>query len=328
MTAIRKVTLQITHCQFVTNLTTDYTFSIDRFGLNLNCSGSDISSIDLSHNTALTFLNIRDNKLSAIDLAPLTKMRSLYIDGNQLASVDVSKLTAMTTFWCNGNQLESLDISQNVALTTLVCHSNALKTLDVSKNTKLTTINAHDNQLNSIDLTQNTRVSSLDLSNNGRVVAADKSTDANGNSVYYIPTADIEARISDGFKMSNVVDGSWTGAKIANIDGAEALVLDADTVTYQYSTGYTGTRDAVKTAKFYFTYGKVVSGIDQATSSQACKVYAGRGCIYVDCPSAFSVSVLDFAGREIYRGADGTIAVHPGAYIVKAGSYVSKVMVY
>ena len=36
MTAIRKVVLQITHCQCIIDLSTDYSSSIDRFGLKRN----------------------------------------------------------------------------------------------------------------------------------------------------------------------------------------------------------------------------------------------------------------------------------------------------
>ena len=36
MTAIRKVVLQIAHCQCIIDLSTDYSSSIDRFGLKMN----------------------------------------------------------------------------------------------------------------------------------------------------------------------------------------------------------------------------------------------------------------------------------------------------
>ncbi len=282
----------------------------------------------MSNNTSLSFINARNNKFTSLDFTPLTKLRSLYIDGNDFTSVDVSKQTLMTTFWCNDNKITSLDLSANTALSTLVCYGNALSTLDVSKNVKLTKIDAHDNGLNSIDLTANTKVTSLNLSDNGRLVQVDTYTDNGGNTVYYIPTSDIEARVGDGFAKASVVADSWTGAQISTVNGVEALVFEADTATYNYTTGYTGTRDAVKTATFYLTYNKVISGVDEISSADDFVAYGAKGCINVASAGDVKVDVYDLRGVKVYAGSDSSISVPAGIYLVKAARRVAKVVVY
>ncbi len=191
---------------------------------------------------------------------------------------------------------------------------------------KLTKIDAHDNGLNSIDLAANTKVTNLNLSGNGRRVQVDNYTDNGGNTVYYIPTSDLEARVGDGFAKASVVADSWTGAQISTVNGVEALVFEADTATYNYTTGYTGTRDAVKTATFYLTYNKVISGVDEISGTDGFAAYGAKGCINV--AGDVNVDVYDLRGVKVYAGTDRSISVPAGIYLVKAARRVAKVVVY
>jgi Leucine-rich repeat (LRR) protein len=107
------------------------THSITIIGTNiirLECSGlrNQLSSLDVSKNAELTYLDCHFN---------------------QLTSLDVSKNTALTYLACYFNQLKSLDVSKNTALTNLNCGSNKLTDLDVSSNTALTTLNCAGNRL-------------------------------------------------------------------------------------------------------------------------------------------------------------------------------------
>ena len=104
-----------------------------------------LTSLDVSKNTALTYLRCSGNQLTKLDVSKNTALTTLYCPNNQLTSLDVSKNTELTTLWCQDNQLTDLDVSKNMTLTSLNCSSNQLTSLDVSKNTALTRLYCYSN---------------------------------------------------------------------------------------------------------------------------------------------------------------------------------------
>ena len=140
----------------------EYFFALNR----LECYGNQLTSLDVSKNTALTFLSCGSNQLTSLDVSKNTALTSLSCYSNQLTSLDVSKNTALTSLGCQSNQLTSLDVSKNTALTSLGCQSNQLTSLDVSKNTALIYLYCYSNQLTSLDVSKNTALTSLECYSN------------------------------------------------------------------------------------------------------------------------------------------------------------------
>ena len=132
----------------------------------LNCNGNQLTSLDVSTNTALTDLICYSNQLTSLDVSTNTALTSLRCDINQLTSLDVSINTALTTLECQLNQLTSLDVSTNTALTSLTCNNNQLTSLDVAANTALTNLNCATNQLTSLDVATNTALTNLNCATN------------------------------------------------------------------------------------------------------------------------------------------------------------------
>lgn len=142
----------------------------------LDCWGNQLTSLDVSHNTALTYLSCYSNQLTSLDVSGCTALTVLLCVSNQLTSLDVSNNTALTDLRCEYNQLTSLDVSGCTALTSLNCESNQLTSLDVSGCTALDRLGCSSNQLTSLDVTHNTalylivcssnQLTSLDVSNN------------------------------------------------------------------------------------------------------------------------------------------------------------------
>ena len=128
---------------------------------NLNCSWNELTSLDVSKNTALTELVCDYNQLTALDVSKNTALTHLECNNNQLTSLDVSKNTALTYLYCYNNQLTSLDVSKNTALTKLLCRDNQLTSLDISKNTALTDLDCYSNRLTSLDVSKNTALTYL-----------------------------------------------------------------------------------------------------------------------------------------------------------------------
>ena len=112
----------------------------------LYCLSNQLTSLDVSANTALTELWCGSNQLTSLDVSANTALTFLYCDFNQLTSLDVSANTALTELNCQDNhQLTTLDVSGCTALTFLCCVSNQLTTLDVSGCTALTQLGCQDN---------------------------------------------------------------------------------------------------------------------------------------------------------------------------------------
>ena len=178
---------------------TDLT-GIEAFGLldSLDCRHNQLSGLNLSSNTVLTYLDCSFNHLAALDVSACTSITTLncshnyeitsldvsanslltyldcssgYLTGGgwfpgQLTSLDLSSNAALTYLNCHGNQLTSIDLFFNTVLTYLDCSNNLLAALNVSACTSLTTFNCYLNQLVGIDVSSNTALEYLDCNNN------------------------------------------------------------------------------------------------------------------------------------------------------------------
>lgn len=147
---------------------------------SLYCGKNQLTSLNLSKNTALKTLDCQNNQLISLNLSNNTALESLDCHSNRLASLDVSNNTALKNLECNSNKLTSLDVSNNTALISLNCQFNQLTSLDVSNNTSLASLDFLQNQLTSLDVSNNTeliwlncswnKLTSLDVSNNTALI--------------------------------------------------------------------------------------------------------------------------------------------------------------
>ena len=118
----------------------------------LYCFGNQLTSLDVSNNTALTDLRCFGNQLTSLDVSGATALEILGCSSNQLTSLDVSNNNALTILGCGNNQLTSLGVSNNTALTDLICENNQLKSLDLSGANSLNILFCENNQLTSLDV--------------------------------------------------------------------------------------------------------------------------------------------------------------------------------
>ena len=130
----------------------------------LYCYNNQLTTLDVSHNTALTYLDCSNNQLTTLDVSHNIDLRNLHCSNNQLTTLDVSKNTDLKYLSCSNNQLTTLDVSKNTALTDLSCSNNQLTTLDVSHNTALTYLVCYNNQLTTLDVSHNTALTDLSCS--------------------------------------------------------------------------------------------------------------------------------------------------------------------
>ncbi|MDC1025158.1 leucine-rich repeat domain-containing protein [Flavobacteriales bacterium] len=158
------VALKKLHCQYnqLTSLDLSYNTSLTF----LNCYGNQITSLDLSNNTDLALLNCNNNLLTSLDLSNNSELFYLACIGNKLTSLDVSNNTALTFLTCRFTELTSLDVSNNTALTELQCGMNQITSLDVSNNTALTRLGCEANQITSLDVSNNTALTRVNCQYN------------------------------------------------------------------------------------------------------------------------------------------------------------------
>lgn len=150
------------------------------------CQNNNLTSIDISANTDLTYLNCYNNDLTSLDVSSNILLEELNCSVNQLNTLNVS-VNPLISLNCTSNQLTSLNVSSNNELEVLTCSSNMLTTLylppgstlkhvdcsdnqftslNLSSNPALLDLNCEDNQLTNLNLSANTALFSLTCENN------------------------------------------------------------------------------------------------------------------------------------------------------------------
>ncbi|UMB53140.1 gliding motility-associated C-terminal domain-containing protein [Lutibacter sp. A64] len=194
---------------------------------NLSCYGNNLTSLDISNNTALTRLSVFENNLTSLDVSNNTALTSLAVYKNNLTSLDVSNNTALTFLSLYLNELSSLDVTKNTALTTLnVGENSGLSTLDVTKNTALTYLSCYGNSLTSIDLSKNTDLTLLDLSENSLTnIDLSKNTALTELNIHHNSLTNLDLSENTALKFLIIHHNSLTNidlSKITNLDGFDA----------------------------------------------------------------------------------------------------------
>ena len=154
--------LKLRGCSNLTSIDLSKNTALDSLEI-VNCR---LTSLDLTKNTALTYLDCSNNQLTSLDLSNNTALSILNCASNQLTSLDVSKIVALTSLDCSNNQLTSLNLSNAVALTSIICSGNHLTCLDLSSNAALTRLDCSNNQLTSLDLPNSSELISINCTTN------------------------------------------------------------------------------------------------------------------------------------------------------------------
>jgi len=119
---------------------------------SLNCSGNQLSSLDVSGIQSLSVLECSANELDSLDLSLNHVLIELYCRDNFLTELDLTNNPDLTKLYCVNNQLSSLDVSNNVALIELECGNNKLTSLELSANPTLRLLACRNNLLSSLDI--------------------------------------------------------------------------------------------------------------------------------------------------------------------------------
>lgn len=135
--------------------------------VELNCENNNISNLNVTGNVDLESLNCNNNNLSNIDVSSNTKLTSLSVVFNNLSSLEVSMLVDLELLFCAQNQLNEISVENNTKLRTLSCNSNAISQLNLYSNPNLKTVLCSENQISALDLSLNPLIDFLSVGTNG-----------------------------------------------------------------------------------------------------------------------------------------------------------------
>lgn len=103
----------------------------------LNCSGHNITELNLSNNTKLVDINCSGNLLTTLNLSNQEKLVTLSCSDTTLTNLDISSCSELEYLYCSYTKLSELDLSNKRSLKVLeICYS-LLQRLDVSQNKEL-----------------------------------------------------------------------------------------------------------------------------------------------------------------------------------------------
>ena len=145
---------------------TEMTIYGDITGFNCRDNGANLTALDPSHNTQLTWLYCSYNNLSNLDISHNTQLEALFCSDNNLSNLYVGECTLLKKLGCSNNPLGFLNVSENTQLTGLYCSSNNLSDLYILHNTQLTELDCSDNNLNILNISHNTQLERLNCNNN------------------------------------------------------------------------------------------------------------------------------------------------------------------
>ena len=133
---------------------------------SLNCNNNQLTTLNLTSNTALIYIDCYGNQLNYLNIIGLSNLQVLYCYLNNITSLNLSTNTSLSTLNCNANQLTSLNVSANINLTSLGCGSNQLSNINISFNPLLTAFGCNNNQISSLSLQNNPLIGTLGCDNN------------------------------------------------------------------------------------------------------------------------------------------------------------------
>jgi Leucine-rich repeat (LRR) protein len=160
--------IQVSEAEAFTGfLNLDATGVADQTGLEafinieaLDIQHSNMTSLDLSANTALKYVDCGQNQITTLKINP--GLETLYCYYNQISSIDLNGNTHLMYFDATDNNLTSLDLGAlDTTVLVLSIAQNPITSIDLSGLSNLEVIGAYETQLTSLDLNAFPKLSSV-----------------------------------------------------------------------------------------------------------------------------------------------------------------------
>ena len=122
--------------EFRHTYTTANTYTITVTGstvTELHCLHNQLTSLDVSKNTALEYLDCSDNQLTNLDVSKNIALEILMCSANKLTCLDVRKNTSLIKLYCQNNQITTLYLNKDTVFRggRLNCYNNPIKLSEI-----------------------------------------------------------------------------------------------------------------------------------------------------------------------------------------------------
>ena len=236
----------------------------------LICYNNNLTTIDVSNNTALNLLSVQNNSLTSIDVSANTALYALYAEGNQLSTISTN--SGLEGLYLGNNNFTTLDLSNNTSLTELACQGNQLTTLDVSANSNLFGLYCQNNTLTSLNVANGSNTGmNLNATNNPNLTC---------------------------IEVDNV---AWSDANWTNIDAQTSFSTSCNSfatpITY-VNLSATGNNDGTSWADAYTSLQDALINTPIGNN-----IWVAKGTYK---PHASNANVSFIANNTIYGGFAGT----------------------
>ena len=248
----------------------------------LSCYNNNLTTLDLSGLSSLSYLECSLNPLTSLNLSGLTSLKEVRCNGTALTALDLTGSPGLEHLSCGNNNLTTLELAGLANLKYLYCYDNNLTTLDLTGSSSLEYLYCYDNNLTSLDLTGSSSLKFLSCYNNN-LTTLDVSglsdleiLSFNGNEIYDISSGagltnliyveGFEQRVTRTFYTNDVSQPISTftlpeGTVI--LCGVDGLVNQVDDLNPAYQTSDPG----VINASFTPSGGILTTDIGVLTSS-------------------------------------------------------------
>ena len=120
---------------------------------DITCSGTALTSLDVSGMTKLSTLNCFENAMTTLDITDCSSLIVLYVWGNQISTLRMGNNPELAYVDVRQNRLPSLDFTGCAKLKRLDCFENELTSLKLnSSNPDLKFLECYRNRLTSLDV--------------------------------------------------------------------------------------------------------------------------------------------------------------------------------
>ena len=127
---------------------------------------SNNSTFDISQNSALTFLDCRNNVLTELNVSTNSNLKTLICDSNNISNINLNFNPVLEYLSCNNNNISNLAISNLTTLTELYCNNNNISALNLIGMSALSILDCSSNNISNIPFNQLPVLENLDCSNN------------------------------------------------------------------------------------------------------------------------------------------------------------------
>ncbi len=147
---------------------------------SLIISGNNLTSINVSANSALLGINVSVNNLTSLDLSSNSALTEVFCGGNNIASLSLPPTAPLNIISCDNNSLTTLDLSNYTGIGQIFASFNQISNLILPTSPNfLANLHVQGNQLNSLNVggivslqqlvCGNNNLTTLELQNNANL---------------------------------------------------------------------------------------------------------------------------------------------------------------